>query len=156
MPSVEIVCIGQSDPSECDDYPFAVETDRNLVSHRSPHPRFQSDFDALSGAIYHLGNPDLRAGSGGPFFAYELLSEACRHREPPSALEFAAEFVGPIFSLLDALVSASPQSEILFTTDWQFGPDHAVRLEPLSLSAFRRAHDAGEVPLNSAVRVHAG
>jgi len=53
MPSIEIVCIGQAHPIEVGSFSFAVISGSRLVSHRSPHPRFQSDFDQLKGFIYY-------------------------------------------------------------------------------------------------------
>ena len=91
MPSIEIVCIGQAKPVDRSSYPFAVEADLELVSHRSPAPRFQTDFEALSGVIYHLGNPGLKVRTRSPYFAYELLSESSRQAQPPAALQFAPE-----------------------------------------------------------------
>ena len=48
--------------------------------------RFQSDFDALSGCLYHLGNTAFAGRSEGAFFAYEVLSAASRHQDPRSFL----------------------------------------------------------------------
>ena len=115
MPSIEIVCIGQTKPVDCSSYPFAVQASSELVSHRSPAPRFQSDFDGLSGVIYHLGNPDLKVRNQGAYFAYELLSESSRHAEPPSALEFAPAYASAVFDLLAVLINESKTG--LFTVD---------------------------------------
>lgn len=156
MPSIEIVCIGQSKPVDCSSYPFAVESCSELVSHRSPAPRFQSDFDGLSGVIYHLGNPDLKVRDQGAYFAYELLSESSRHADPPSALEFGPEYASAVFDLLAVLIGESPQQELLFTSDWQFGPDHTLRLGPVSLGELRALHDSGKLLLNALYHVHAG
>ena len=87
MPSIEIVAVGQSEPIEVDDLPFAVIVDRKLRSHRS-HPLFQEDFDRVSGVMYHLGNPELKVDSAGRcFFAYKLLNEESKKGE---FLEFGA------------------------------------------------------------------
>ena len=155
MPSIEIVCIGQAEPLDCSSYPFAVEASPKLVSHRSPVPRFQSDFDKLSGILYHLGNPDLKEREEGAFFAYELLGDSSREVEPPSSLEFAAQFASRIFDLIEALLAESPKSELLFTSDWQFGPDHALRLGSVSLAELRQLHDTGALLINAAYTVHA-
>jgi hypothetical protein len=156
MPSIEIVCIGQAEPLDCSDYPFAVEASQKLVSHRTPSPRFQSDFDAMSGVIYHLGNPDLKLRDQGAYFAYELLSESSRGAAPHSALEFGPEYTSAVFDLLAVLISESPQSELLFTSDWQFGPDHTLRLGRVSLAELRELHDSCALLLNAAYTVHAG
>jgi len=137
-------------------YPFAVEASSELVSHRGPAPRFQSDFDGLAGVIYHLGNPDLKVREPGAYFAYELLSEASRSAEPPSALLFDPKYASAVFDLLEVLVSESPKSELLLTSDWRLGPDHKLRLERLSLAELRELHDSGALLLNSLYTVHAG
>ena len=149
MPSIEIVCIGQAEPLECSNYPFAVEASQELVSHRSPSPRFQSDFDSMSGVIYHLGNPDLSNSEQGAFLAYDLLSDSSRDADPPANLEFATSFSSSVFELLEALLTASPKSELLFTSDWQFGPDHTLRPGSISLTELRQLHDSGALLLNA-------
>lgn len=155
MPSIEIVCIAQVEPLDCAHYPFAVESSSVLKSHRGPTPRFQSHFDRLVGVIYHLGNPQLKGRAEGGFFAYELLSDRSRSAELISALEFRAEVAGPVFALLDRLIAASPESRILFTSDWQFGPDHARHVGPVSVGRLRELHDTNALILNTAYEVHA-
>lgn len=123
MPSIELICVQQHEPSLLPQLPFAVCSESVLRSHRSPTPLFQSDFDELRGCIYHLGSPFCDdADYEGPFFAYELLSERCRDASPNRFLEFAPEFVSGITSLLSLLLHASPIGLVIFTTDWQFGP----------------------------------
>lgn len=156
MPSIELVCIGQSKPVDCSNYPFAVEASSEIVSHRTPAPRFKSDFDGLTGVIYHLGNPNLKVRNHGAYFAYELLSEASRSAEPPSALEFRPEYAAAVFELLAILVHESPQSEVLFTSDWQFGPDHTLRLGRVSLADLQGLHESSALLLNALYTVHAG
>jgi hypothetical protein len=156
MPSIEIVCIRQSKPIDCSNYPFAVDASPELVSHRAPAPRFQSDFDGVAGMIYHLGNPDLKVRERGFYVAYELLSESSRSAEPPSALEFDPECVSAVFDLIAVLIRESPQSEVLFTSDWQFGPDHTLRLGRVSLAELRELHDSRALLLNALYTVHAG
>ena len=156
MPSIEIVCIGQSEPLDCAGWPFAIEASTKLESHRSPDPRFQTDFDALSGCIYHLGNPELKGRSEGAFFAYELLSDASQHAEPSGRLEFCADLAGAIFEFVEVLLDASPDSRLLFTSDWQFGPEHTLRLDAVTLTDFKRLHDTGALLLNAAYTIHVG
>src|SRR6184192_1309033 len=109
MPSIEIVCVGQKSPADFSDLPFAVEASRELRSHRSPKALFQADFDHLNGCMYHLGNPGLKnTRRGDVFFAYGLLSAACRHREPPLFLEFDSIIEPAVRAMLQALMKASP------------------------------------------------
>ena len=153
MPSIEIACAGLSVPLKPPPTSFAVVYEAGLRSHRSPEPRFQADFDHLSGSLYHLGSPQMANKRTGPIFAYELLSEESRHAEPPSFLEFAREHTQSVRELLVWLLQASPQGLILFTSDWQFGPQGSRRLPPMTLREFWRLHDSRELLLNSAYQI---
>jgi hypothetical protein len=150
MPSIEIACIGLESPLEPPPTSFAVAYEGGLKSHRSPCPRFQSQFDQLSGSLYHLGNPGFAGTKAGPFFAYDLLSEASRHAESPSFLEFAPEHEASVRELLSWLLQVSPQSKLLFTSDWQFGPGGSRTLPQASLNEFWRLHSQRRLLLNAA------
>jgi hypothetical protein len=73
---------------------------------------------------------------------------------PRSRLQFAEEFIPPLRELLGTLLSLSPVGRVLFTTDWQFGPKRPRRFAELTHSEFWRAHDAGDLRLNSAYPLH--
>ena len=149
MPSIEVLAVGQSRPVEVDGFPFAVAADAKLKSHRSPHPRFQDDFDSVSGIMYHLGNPSLKDNSDGRcFFAYKLLSEESKKVEA-DFLEFAPEFRPAVEMLLAKLIAESPTEELVFTSDWQFGPDWTKREPALRLSDFWKLHDSRRLLLNA-------
>ena len=149
MPSIEIVAIGQSRPIAVDGFPFPVVADEKLKSHRSPRARFQGDFDRLAGVMYHLGNPSLRDDSAGRcFFAYDLLSERSKEVEA-DFLEFAPAFRSAVETMLAKLVADSPAKALVFTSDWQFGPDWTKREPALSLSEFWKLHDSRRLLLNA-------
>ena len=149
MPSIEIIAVGQSRPIEVEGFPFAVVVDPQLKSHRTPHARFQKDFDNVSGIAYHLGNPDLKdANAGSCFFAYDLLSEESK-RVDADFLEFAALFRSAAESLLVTLIAGSPTEELIFTSDWQFGPDWTKREPTLRLDEFWKLHDSRRLLLNA-------
>jgi hypothetical protein len=149
MPSIEIVAVGQSRPIEVGGFPFAVATDANLKSHRSPQPRFQDEFDRVSGIMYHLGNPSLKDGSEGRcFFAYKLLSEESK-KVDADFLEFAPAFRAAAESMLAELIAGSPKEELIFTSDWQFGPDWTRREVAVTLSEFWKLHDSRRLLLNA-------
>jgi hypothetical protein len=149
MPSIEIIAIGQSRPIEVGGFPFAVVADGALRSYRGPQARFQEDFDRVSGIIYHLGNPSLKQDSAGRvYFAYKLLGEASRKVEA-DFLEFASPFRPAAERLLAELVAASPTEELIFTSDWQFGPEWTRHKPALTLSAFWKLHDSRRVLLNA-------
>ena len=150
MPSIEIACLGLDEPVAISVEAFALVAEPGLQSHRLPS-RFQSDFDGLSGCLYHLGNPDLRNPEhGGAYFAYDLLSEASRHQDPSSFLEFAPAYLGEVQAVVAAILDASPVRQALFTSDWQFGPDWTERDGPITLSEFWERHASRKLLLNCA------
>ena len=150
MPSIELICVQQHEPSLLPQLPFAVSSESVLRSHRSLTPLFQSDFDQLRGCIYHLGSPFCDAPDyDGPFFAYELLSERCRDASPARFFEFAPEFVPGITSLLSLLLHASPVGLVIFTTDWQFGPHPARRYQRVTEHTFWQRHTNQKLRLNA-------
>ena len=150
MPSIEILSIDQVQPIEVARFPFAVLPDdrrRSRRSHRSK-ARFQEDFDRVSGILYHLGNPNLKSShSGRLLFAYELLSEDSKHGA--NFLEFAPDYRIAAQSLLAELMAGSPVHRLLFTSDWQFGPEWTRREPAVTLDEFWRLHDARRVLLNA-------
>jgi len=149
MPSIEIACIGLETPIEPPPTSFAVVYEAGLKSHRSPEPRFQRDFNEMSGSLYHLGSPQFTGTNTGCFIAYDVLSDDSRNAEPASFLEFAPEHVPSAQELLVWLLDASPKGELLFTSDWQFGPDWSRRSGPVSIADFWRQHGSHEILLNS-------
>ena len=144
---MEIVCIGQSEPTDFQHLPFAVQSGTELKSHRTPDPLFQEDFDALRGCIYHLGNPYLKTRKG-LFFASELLSDRLYSR--PTTLAFRPEFVPGVQDLLKSLVELSPVHQVLFTSDYQFGPKRPYRSAIVTLDEFWSLHNSRKLRFNSA------
>jgi hypothetical protein len=148
MPSIEIVCLGQSEPSDFSGLPLAVEAEDQLLSHRSPRPLFQADFDQVRGCIYHLGSPRLKdPGAPGAYTASDLLTEWWE------ALRFKSEFVPHVQHLLRELLAASPEGELLFTSDYQFGPVVRRYRRPLTLKTFWRRHEAWRLRANALYRI---
>jgi hypothetical protein len=149
MPSIELICVEQQEPSKLPVFPFAICTEPQLVSHRLPS-FFQRDFDKLRGCIYHLGSPFCDdPGYEGPFFAYELLSERCQDSVPPRFLEFAPEFLPSIVDLVGLLLAASPARLIIFTTDWQCGPTSGRRYRQITERTFWQRHQKQNLHLNA-------
>lgn len=79
-----------------------------------------------------------------------------RHSRLLRSSSLPSSYVPAVFDLLLSLVGKSPESELIFTSDWQFGPDHTLRLGRVTLSEFRALHDSGDVLLNALYQVHAG
>ena len=152
MPSIEIVCIGQEKPTDFSNLPFAVVSGRDLVSHRSPTPLFQREFDELSGCMYHLGNPACRDQEyTGPFFAYDLIQD---EDDSVECLRFSAAYVDSVRLLLAWLLDASPVGREFFTTDWQCGPDRVTRGGVVRHSDFWRMHDEGHLRWNGSYTIN--
>ncbi len=84
------------------------------------------------------------------FFAYELLSDRARSARRPAFLEFRPEFIPAIHDLLGFLIESSPVRQVLFTSDWQFGPRRPYRSSIVSLDEFWSLHNAGKLQLNGA------
>lgn len=149
MPSIELICVGQREPTQLPAFPFAIRAEPQLISHRLPSI-FQTDFDQLRGCIYHLGSPFCdAAGYEGAFFAYELLSKRCRDSNVHRFLEFAPEFLPGIFDLLGILLAASPARLVIFTTDWQCGPKSARRYRQITERTFWQRHKNRKLRLNA-------
>jgi hypothetical protein len=151
VPSIEIVCIDQVDPTDFDDLPFAVKSGTEIQSHRTPRPLFATDFAGLKGCIYHLGNPGLKL-SGRLFFAWDLLTEEAR--SDARFLEFSPDFTPAVHQLLNALIQSSPVERLLFTSDWQFGPRRPYRSPALTLEEFWSMHNSRRLRFNAAYPIH--
>jgi hypothetical protein len=153
MPSIEIVAVQQQRPIDVAGFPFAVLTETKMKSHRSPS-RFQSHFETLEGILYHLGNPDLKADHEGRcFFAYELLSP---ESVEATFLEFAAEYRPYLEKFIGEVIRDSPTHQLIFTSDWQFGPEWTKHEPRLILDEFWRQHDLRRISLNALYPIVSG
>ena len=146
MPSLEFVCIGQDEPIKFSQLSFTVEAEKELVSHRRPQPLFQSDFDKLQGCIYHL--LDERDVTAFDLFKRDWYGNDSAGDETDINVEFRTEYVDCVKVLLRQLIMSSPTHQLLFTTDYQFGPDEQ-RFEPISLAEFWEIHEAGKLCMNA-------
>ena len=144
MPSVEVICVGQPDPIDFADLPFAVAAESRLQSHRSPPSLFQRDFEQLQGCIYHLGSPHLKAPNApGCFTAGGLLVEWW------DVIYFKRWYVPHVERLLRELLAASPEGRLVFTSDYQFGPPVRRYRRPLTLATFWKRHADKRLRTNS-------
>ena len=148
MPSIEIACVGLGQGRQPPQTSFEIAFEAGLVSHRFPS-RFQSDFDARAGSIYHLGNPGQNTAPSGAFTAYELLSDKCLDQDPLFFLEFAQSHVRSLKKLLLWLLESSPERLLLFTSDYQFGPDGSARFGPITSEEFWHLHDSHQLHMNA-------
>ncbi len=148
MPSIEIVCVGQIEPIQLLEMPFAIETETGLRSHRSPSPLWQAEFDKVGGCIYHLGNPALRDPQcEGIFFASELLSK--EEDDWFHFVKLAPEYAPSLKTLLDSLLKASPLDKVFFTSDYQFGPHPQRYKRPVKLQKFWQMHNEKKIKMNA-------
>ena len=139
MPSLEIICINQEEPIDVSHLPFEIEAEAQLISHRKPAPLFQSDFDKLNGYIYHILDGE------GPT-CYNLLirdwyDEAGNSNGKDENIEFRDKFTSAVKEMLEELLAASPIGQLLFTTDYQFGPEKPQRYGQVTFAEFRQLHN---------------
>ncbi|BCM89794.1 hypothetical protein IAD21_01642 [Abditibacteriota bacterium] len=144
MPTIEIICLHQVNPLEFPEFSFALESGSEPVSHRN---LFYDEFKTLNGCIYHLGNPYLRETKERTFFAYQLLEGSC---VAEGRLKFLPQFNPEIQRLFIDLLEASPIQTLIFSSDYQFGPNKVRRYKrPFTYEKFWQNHEAGQLWLNA-------
>ena len=150
LPSVEIICVGQAEPTRFSKVPLAVEAETELRSHRTQPSLFQADFDELQGCIYHLGSPRLRQPQFRKDAAY-TAADLCT--EWWDYLHFKPKYVPHVQHILGALLVASPERRLLWTSDYQFGPRRKRYARPISLSSFWRRHERRQLWTNASFSI---
>lgn len=152
MPSLEIICINQQEPSDFSQLPFTVKSKKELVSHRTPTALFQFDFDKLNGCIYHILD-----GEGST--CYDLLVRDWYDSEGnlngDENIEFRDEYAIAMKEMIKELLSSSPVGQILFTTDYQFGPEETQKFGPMLFAEFQELYSAGKVRMNASYLITA-
>ena len=152
MPSIELICEDQDSPIEFPDMPFAIKAERELISHRYPS-RFQEQFDRLNGCIYHLGNPEKKdPQSPGFYFASELLDEEFMYGDE-GVLKFSQQYRNDVESLMRKLMDLSPIHRLVFTCDYQSGPEETIDGGEVMLTEFWEKHDHNQLRINAIYRV---
>ena len=136
MPSIEIICVEQAEPLRFVGLPFEFYAETDLISHRGPTPLFQPDFDAMSGCIYHV------VQQSGGLNAGDLL-------EGWDNLKFEEYYAPYIKKLLEVLLQSSPIHRLVFTSDYQFGPDVRRYKRPRTIDKFWETHDEGKLRFNA-------
>ena len=144
MPTIEIVCVEQAQPLELPEFSFALRSENEPISHRG---LFYEELKNLKGCIYHLGNPDQRGRGEGFYYASDLLNWRLDEYD---RLKFLPQFVSEIQGLLANLLEASPVQTLIFSSDYQFGPNIVRRYKrPLTYEKFWQKHEAEELWLNA-------
>ena len=154
MPSIEVICIDQEQPTTFAQLPFRVTAETTLVSHRKPHPLFQSDFDAAYGCIYHMCNP---IGSSTAYYLLDMEAEflgSTRELKGGSdvlqaVVFFRLEYVAAIRQMLQNLLEDSPAGRLIFTSDYQFGPSVRRYKTSITLDRFWELHDSQYLRMNA-------
>ncbi len=91
--------------------------------------------------FYHLGNPVCASPDyRGMYFAYDLLDRRYEATDKQWILLFASAFRADVSRLIGHLLDLSPSGQIVFTTDWQFGPESAYRSASMSVGNFWQQH----------------
>ena len=79
---------------------------------------------------------------------YKLLSPESKKVES-IFLEFAREYRRDAETFLHELIEDSRAHRLVFTSDWQFGPDWTRHKPELNLDDFWRLHDSRQIQLNA-------
>jgi hypothetical protein len=148
MPSIEIVSIGQKEPTDLSNFPLAVRSETELLSHRG---LFQKNLDRLTGVIYHLGNPRFKTEGVG-FFANELLNKDGLYAKK-GWFEIGRKYRSDFEYLLDTLLTASPIERVFLLSDYQFGPKKKTRGGEITLVDFWRMNDLQQLKINGAYTI---
>lgn len=151
LPSIELICIGQKNPIDCSSYSFPVEPSKELISNRAHSSSFQSDFELLNGCMYRVHEEKGRT-------AYELLKKDWHDEEGKdngidNDIKFIPEHDSSFVQLIKDLIQTSPVGEIVFTSDYQFGPEEYIRFEKLTISEFIIIYRNKGLRMNSSYRI---
>ena len=147
MPSIELICVQQESKIEIENYSFTVEVSDKLESHRYPS-RFQNVFSKMQGCIYHLGSPCFKnINQNGAFTAYELIDKDFPTSEE-DILKFLDIYIKDLKLLFSELLMASKNRNVIFTSDYQFGPDNDTYGGEMTLNYFWQQHDQNKLKLN--------
>jgi hypothetical protein len=131
-------------------FSFALRHSRPPESIREPS-MWQSRFTEVGGALYHLGNSELKEQDGAFFDCYDLIVD---EESLVTKLVFKGEYVDDVFALVAILLKQSRVERIHFTSDYQactLAP--RIYSESLTIARFRELHDSGHLYWNSWVTV---
>ena len=152
MLSIEIIAIKQTTPVSFEDLPFAVEVNTGLKSNREPS-LFQTDFDSLTGCIYHLGESSKKENNAGGFAANDFLSEECINQQELKFIEFKKDILPFIKKIVSSLIESSPSSSVLFTSEYEVSKNTIQRFENIPVKTFFELHDKKEILFNASYKV---
>lgn len=145
MPSIEILCEKPKGSFNKESCPFAIDIDKNCISHRGSFSLFQKDFDSIKGILLHLRSSQT------DITAYDLINIG-----DDDYFNFKQAYKKSIFSLLEDLLNLSSTGKIIFTSDYQFGPSEPSYEEISGLGEFYKLHESEKLRLNSLYKIHDG
>ena len=85
----------------------------------------------------------------------DWYDDAGNLKDEDENIEFRNEYTFAVKEMLEQLISASPISQILFTTDYQFGPETIQRFGPMAFAEFRELYNDGKVRMNASYLITA-
>ena len=165
MPTIEIISINAKEIPNLKDFEsFAFICEDKLESHRA---LFDDELkENYQGIILHLGNKefqkDKEQGTIGPWFASDLINfdfvgevelpiidkgnqiegvEQWWGSDQTFLFKFEEAAINDLRDILEQMITLSPGKEILFLTDYQFGPEKPLHKGIISLSEFFEDHN---------------
>ena len=134
MPTIEIVSLGATElVLDQKEFELAIIEEKEIVSHRGLFADYLED---KKGVIVHIGNPEFRFAKDEYFFAGMIVDwdfnpgsiesycaeddEDCSHHD--LRFKFLIDYQIEIDRIISFGFEKSPQNELLFLTDYQFGP----------------------------------
>ena len=151
MPTIEIISVGARTVANLPKFRgFAYIAEPGVLSHRG---LFQDVLDKETGIIVHLANKEFEGDEEGGWFAGYLMDWDDTDSDYVP-VRFQPHRFSDVLSLLKKMINASPHNEIIFLTDYQFGPDERIiSEETLSISNFSKLHQQGELTYNTLYRI---
>lgn len=157
MPTIEIVSINALALNLNEkEFKIAIIEETKLESHRS---LFYEFLNKQKGVIVHIGNPDFKNYTEGPFLGNLLIDwdfeDATVHIPEVDinstiidtganqlfGFKFLSEYKSDINKILEKALDNSPIKQVFFLTDIQFGPQKANKEIIYTLDDFWKRHD---------------
>lgn len=147
MPTIELISLNAGTIPQLPSYSsFAYIVEPDLVSHRG---LFQHIFDRCKGYIVHLGNKEFENNKDGFWYAGRIMNWE------EDAVVFLKETLSDLMDLIQRMIDSSPNNEILFSTDYQFGPQKPVDFGAVFIDEFYELHRLKKLRWNSIYKIQA-
>lgn len=147
MPTIELISIKAPSVPELPKFKgFAYIAEVGTLSHRG---LFQDQLDRETGIIVHLGNKALEGKEDGGWFAGRLM-EWSGDESGNLSLMFESQRFPDVVALLKKMIEISPVNQVIFLTDYQFGPEERTIIhEPITISEFIDFHRQKKLKYNT-------